>query len=905
MRNTVKTKPIAIIVIALLLASIAITTVTKMPVSAQTTGVNIGTPTLAYTGGPPPAGVTPQVLVPTVPYLSFVPNPIGVGQVLTVNVWEQPALTVARAHTGYTVTITNPDGTTTTVGPFDSYLGDTTAYFTWVPTVAGNYTLQFSFAGDYYPAGTYTDGFLNYTGPLVSGAAPFTATQSCYYEPSITAKYTLIVQQNPVASVQPSALPGPGDYWSRPIQPGNREWWVIGGNDPNNQVGGGTGTPGWPDNTNVYTSVSSYAYVPYVTGPTSAHIVWRMQGYGYDGIYGGLIDGAATTALGPGNDFTGASVTSGASGPGQSGNPNIVFNGRCYETITEPYQGVTQPVWTCFDLQTGKIYWQLTNQTHTPTLISYSQQNPPVIGGAFRADRTQPSLVYIGASAVSNLGLVIKYNPVTGAIIANSTIPLTSGTLYADPYVLSVQNIGNTSSPNYRLINWTLDGITPGLSFQSLPGIQANFATYNLISNISWPFSTLGNPDFESMISATTYSATSLATGTAVPSPGSTSDVYVAAASLVTGQLLWNVSSGVPYPIYTGNEVADHGLYAIRFDDGYWYAYNLDTGALAWKSQLSSYAWGVFGAYSVQSAYGLLYYGQYDGVVAYNWTNGQIAWWYQAPAVSPFESDFNNGTASFNGSVYAFYGGAVVADGMYYTYAIEHSPTAPIERGWGIYCINATTGALVWETLGAMNPGVVSDGYLTAVSIYDGYMNTFGMGLSATTVSSPQTEVVAGHNAVISGTVVDQSPAQPGTPCVSDASMGDWMAYLHQQAACPANVTGVPISIDTIDPNGNYMHIATVTTDGTSGTFGYTWTTPTITGEYKITATYAGDDSYSYSTATTYADVVAPTATASPTATATASNLATTTDLLTYMIVGIIAIIIAIAIVGLVLFRKK
>ena len=240
-----------------------------------------------------------------------------------------------------------------------------------------------------------------------------------------------------------------------------------------------------------------------------------MQGYGYDGIYGGLIDGAATTALGPGNDFTGASVTSGASGPGQSGNPNIVFNGRCYENVVTQINGITQTVWECFDIQTGKIYWQLTNQTHTPTLISYSQQNPPVIGGAFRADRTQPSLVYIGASAVSGLGLVIKYNPVTGAIIANSTIPLTSGTVYADPYVLSVQTIG---TKNY-LINWTLDGITPGLSFQSLPGIQANFATYNLISNISWPFATLGNPDYESMISATTYSATSPATGTAVPNP--------------------------------------------------------------------------------------------------------------------------------------------------------------------------------------------------------------------------------------------------------------------------------------------------------------------------------------------------------------------------------------------------
>jgi hypothetical protein len=241
---------------------------------------------------------------------------------------------------------------------------------------------------------------------------------------------------------------------------------------------------------------------------------------------------------------------------------------------------------------------------------------------------------------------------------------------------------------------------------------------------------------------------------------------------------------------------------------------------------------------------------------------------------------------------------------MLYTYAVEHSPTAPIERGWDIYSINATTGALIWETLGSMDPGVVSDGYLTAVNIYDGYMNTFGMGLSATTVSPSPAVINSGTAAVISGTVLDQSPAQPGTACVSDASMGDWMAYLHQQAAYPANVTGVPVSIDAIDPNGNPVHIATVTTDGTSGTFGYAWTTPTITGVYKITATYAGDDSYSYSTATTYADIVAPTSTATSTPAATSnSNAATTSDLMISMAIGVIAIIIAIAIVGLLLLR--
>ena len=47
-----------------------------------------------------------------------------------------------------------------TVGPMVSYLGDTTAWFTYVPGQAGNYTLQFFFAGDYYPTGYYLNGIV-------------------------------------------------------------------------------------------------------------------------------------------------------------------------------------------------------------------------------------------------------------------------------------------------------------------------------------------------------------------------------------------------------------------------------------------------------------------------------------------------------------------------------------------------------------------------------------------------------------------------------------------------------------------------------------------------------------------------------------------------------------------------
>jgi len=45
-----------------------------------------------------------------------------------------------------------------------------------------------------------------------------------------------------------------------------------------------------------------------------------------------------------------------------------------------------------------------------------------------------------------------------------------------------------------------------------------------------------------------------------------------------------------------------------------------------------------------------------------------------------------------------------------------------------------------------------------------------------------------------------------------------------------------------IDPNGNFIHIGTVTSD-MSGMFNKMWT-PEHEGEYKIIATFEGSDSY-------------------------------------------------------------
>ena len=167
-------------------------------------------------------------------------------------------------------------------------------------------------------------------------------------------------------------------------------------------------------------------------------------------------------------------------------------------------------------------------------------------------------------------------------------------------------------------------------------------------------------------------------------------------------------------------------------------------------------------------------------------------------------------------------------------------------------------------------PAAISDGYLVAGNCSRRKTCTFTVKVKAQQqLAAPQTAITSGTSAVISGTVLDQSPAQPGTPCVAASSMSTYMEYLHKQQPIGGlwnneTIDGVPVSIDAVDPNGNFVHIATVTSDGTTGTFGYTWT-PTTTGNYKITATFAGDNSYGSSFAASYAAVsAAPTTAPTP-----------------------------------------
>jgi hypothetical protein len=809
-----------------------------------------------------PSGVTPNATLETLPYISVRPNPVGKDQIFLVNLWIQPPLHVSRQFTdSFVVTITKPDGTKDSVGPMSSFQGDGTAWFEYIADQTGTWLLQFNFLGQYFPAGNYTSP----SGGTPTGgtqAASYTYLGSAYYKPSQSPVVNLTVQQDPIMSWPENSRPT--DYWTRPISMEHREWAIVGGNCPYDGLGG---IAGWPEDTNIYRS--NYKFTPYVMGPSTAHVVWRRQG-ALAGIFGGAY-GSSSAFI----DYAGGTFGGGNVGPGVGGNPNLVYDGRCYQTVTKTakvlingtYYDQPTSVWQCYDIRTGEIIWEQTGIPNPPTIISY-QSNTPAVPGAVARTGATISLVSISG------GRLIKYDAGTGRATTNvSTAPISGGTVYCDPYVFSIQTI-NASRGLYRLINWTMEGTT------------TNF-TARIQSNTTFPFSSLGACDYEQMVSVTTESISSTATGISIAT-------RLIAVDLTNGQVLWNITtdttSGTQAAYSSNTRVADHGKIALRLNDGLWHAWDIRTGKEVWVTKQTSYPWGSFGAYAVQSAYGLIFYNQYDGVHAYNWTNGNLEWTFEAPTPYDYETPYEG--------QYSWFSDGIVADGKLYTYTVEHSPTAPISRGFRIFCINTTTGENIWNVTGAMIPGVVADGYLTASNQYDGYLYVFGKGKSATTVTTQQSVISQGESVLLTGTVMDQSPGSPNTPCVSKESMTQWMEYLYMQHDIPSSTTGVPVSIDAVDPNGNAIHIATVTSD-MSGSFKTLWK-PDIQGEYTITASFMGDDSYGSSWAETAVGVTQ----------ATASTPAPTTQQITekpveiYFAASTIAIIIAIAVVG-VLLRKR
>jgi hypothetical protein len=223
-----------------------------------------------------------------------------------------------------------------------------------------------------------------------------------------------------------------------------------------------------------------------------------------------------------------------------------------------------------------------------------------------------------------------------------------------------------------------------------------------------------------------------------------------------------------------------------------------------------------------------------------------------------------------------------------------------------------TDGSLVWSELDtSVTSTAIAYGKLVSLNAYDNQLYCFGKGPSATTVNAPDVGVTTATPITITGRVMDVSPGTKqllvasnypnGLPCVSDKSEERFMETVYQQQAMPTDLTGVPVTINVIDSNGNERPIGTTTTTS-AGTYGFTWT-PDIPGDFTVIASFEGSNSYYPSSDQTQFYASLP-ATHEPTA-SPISGLATTADVMTYLAAGVVAIIIAVAIVGLLILRKR
>ncbi len=202
-----------------------------------------------------------------------------------------------------------------------------------------------------------------------------------------------------------------------------------------------------------------------------------------------------------------------------------------------------------------------------------------------------------------------------------------------------------------------------------------------------------------------------------------------------------------------------------------------------------------------------------------------------------------------------------------------------------IWALNANTGQEIWqETCWPSGAPILGDGDLLVLDDHDNQIYNYGKGPSSTTLSTPLSGVTQGQGFMIQGTVMDTSPGTSqdkialrfpnGVPAVSDASETAWMAYIYQQAAIPTNATGVPVTIDAIDPNGNFVTLGTTHSDS-SGLYAFAVEPSMLSagsGTYTVIATFHGSNSNypSYSESSFYVNPAAAPTTA-PTATPTST----------------------------------
>ncbi len=815
---------------------------------------------------------TPAWQIPTFAQINVAPNPVGVGQETVVVFWLGNApyfgadLTNNFRFHNYTVTITAPDGTTTTEN--FPYISDSTnsQYFIYTPTTVGTYAFRFT-----YPGETIT----------VNDQLPGSVYVNDTYLPS-SAQTTLTVQQQPITAAQSAPLPT--NYWTRPINGLNTNWDTIASNY-------------------LYPEGAAYSFgsvrlQPDGVAPNSPHILWT------DPINAGGIVGGNNGFEEPNSPSTGTGITDAAFYTGLSyetrfNNP-IIIDGRLYYGLPLGNNGAGGG-YVCKDLRTGEQIW-LQNYPVNPAfgvLLDFESPNQHgVIPSGYLVSSSSGTWIIYDAwsgSWLFNITNVpsgnMQYGPSGEPIIYQMDVAHGWLALWNFTDVVSNGPAAAQVSTGYRPVNQVYNTtLRNSYSWNvTLPAIPASSA-------IAWPIygdklfgyantrSTFGQPTFGGVAEG---SSTSYATFWAISLRPET-----------LGQLLWMKDINAPpgnITMQLGTVDPINSVFLISTKETMqWYGYSLTDGSYLWGPVGNTRAFNYFptvGSGGVAQigyvAYGNFYVGGYGGeIFCYNDKTGNLIWSYGGDGAG---NSTNSGLNSPWGLYPTFVGG--IADGKIYVYSGEHSPNVPPYKGELLRCLNATTGKEIWTMTSWASVGgfsdygfPIADGELAYLNVYDMQVYALGQGPTKTTVNAPDRAANAGEPIIISGTVMDISAGTQqneqkanfpdGVPCASDASMASWMDYVYQEQPHPTDFTGVTVELTVLDPNNNTYVVGTTTTD-ISGTYGL-MITPPVTGFYKLTATFEGTNGYYGSSATTYFGVSAATA-ASPQPTSTSTPLPTQT----------------------------
>jgi outer membrane protein assembly factor BamB len=842
---------------------------------------------------------TPAWTIPTWAYLSVMPNPVGVGQTTYIGFWLDKVPPTAYQEYGdrwhnYTVTVTKPDGTTETLGPFTSDAAGGAAT-TYIPTQLGNYTFVF-----------------NYPGETLAGAkpSPLVGTQNPafvgdYFAPSTSDKVTLNVQQDPI-SQQPS-IPLPTSYWQRPIPAMNLDWYKIAGNWLGYTLGSGGGGSGG----GYYNLTANYN--PYTTAPNTGHILWT-QPYSFGGIMGGEYGGTQY-----GSNYN-------SNNQYQPKWGGIIMNGVVYYNLV-PGSTTNGAGWVAMDLRTGETLWTKNTTSILRTGQILNIINPNQYGG-FPYLWALPPSSYAGTTsgALQLNNTWEMYDAMTGNYILSIVNAPTSRAVISANLSATIAAIPTLiSDANGNLIGYYVNGTTLNMwnstqaiiNYNYMTGRSVNSWTWNppQIANIDWSLGVQWSKPLDTKVTAPNGTSVNISPTLGITkvagnvllmtsqpegfSQWNAGYVIEAAYNLADGSRLWGpiYRELTPWTRTSVVAAADgNAFYEFTMETMSWKAYSLKTGQLLWGPTALNNPSDIYGYYSQSyiSAFGGLYMSDLGGYVyALNATTGAKLWTFFTG---------NAGTETPYGE-YPLYNLAVAADGKIYVQG-GHLYSPPMYSNSKLYCLNATTGESLWDMPSFVitnQPNcALADGYLLMPNAYDNQLYCFGKGLSATTISAPEITQTLGTSILVKGTVTDQSPGQTaqgipakGTPAISDQSMTAWMEYLYMQQPMPTNATGVEVIIEVLDPNNNYYEVGRTTSDA-SGFYNLAFT-PEVPGKYTIVARFAGSESYYSSSAETAINVDnAPVPTSSSTST-------TTSSVDQYLLPGIIGIIVTIAIVGAIL----